>query len=182
MHQETGNTQSSTHTRPAECESRQAIQTRSNHSDRMVPSPRGFPSNLLPVARAPNGPVCHQVQQQTFTVSPVPDPQAWAVDALRLSWEDLDPYYAFPPAAILGKVVKLQDYPCNRIIKCPVRDACLHMGGILAEGSAISASLPTYSVFTSGLNFLGTWHIYLVALGKFSEFGAMTFQPIREVT
>ena len=49
-------------------------------------------------------------------VSPVPDPQAWAVDVLSLSWEDLDPY-AFPPAAILGKVVeKLQDYPCNRII------------------------------------------------------------------
>ena len=49
-------------------------------------------------------------------VSPVPDPQAWAVDALSLSWEDLDPH-AFPPAAILGKVVeKLQDYPCNRVI------------------------------------------------------------------
>ena len=49
-------------------------------------------------------------------VSPVPDPKAWAVDALSLSWENLDPY-AFPPAAILGKVVeKLQDYPCNRII------------------------------------------------------------------
>ena len=49
-------------------------------------------------------------------LSPVPDPQAWAVDALSLSWEDLDPY-AFPPAAILGKVVeKLQDCPCNRII------------------------------------------------------------------
>ena len=38
------------------------------------------------------------------------------MDALSLSWEDLDPY-AFQPAAILGKVVeKLQDYPCNRII------------------------------------------------------------------
>ena len=49
-------------------------------------------------------------------VSPVPDPQAWAVDALSLSWKNLDPY-AFPPAAILGKVVeKLQDYTCNRII------------------------------------------------------------------
>ena len=49
-------------------------------------------------------------------VSPVLDPQAWAVDALSLSWENLDPY-TFPPAAILGKVVeKLQDYPCNRII------------------------------------------------------------------
>ena len=49
-------------------------------------------------------------------VSPVADPQAWAVDALSLSWEGLDPY-ASPPAAILGKVVeKLQDYPCNIII------------------------------------------------------------------
>ena len=49
-------------------------------------------------------------------VSPIPEPQAWAVDELSLSWEDLDPY-AFPPAAILGRVVeKLQDYPCNRRI------------------------------------------------------------------
>ena len=44
-------------------------------------------------------------------VSLVPDPQAWVVDGLSL-----DPY-AFPPAAILGKVLeKLQDYPYNRII------------------------------------------------------------------
>ena len=44
-------------------------------------------------------------------VSPVPDPQASAVDGLSVPWEDLDAY-AFPPAAILGKVVeKLQDYP-----------------------------------------------------------------------
>ena len=49
-------------------------------------------------------------------VLPVPDPLAWAVDALGLSFEDLTPY-AFPPVAILGKVVaKLQDYPCRRII------------------------------------------------------------------
>ena len=49
-------------------------------------------------------------------VSPVPDPLATAVDALSLPWEDLDAY-AFPPAAILGKVVeKLQDTPCKRII------------------------------------------------------------------
>ena len=49
-------------------------------------------------------------------VSPVPDPLATAVDALSLPCEDLDAY-AFPPAAILGKVVeKLQDSPCKRII------------------------------------------------------------------
>ena len=49
-------------------------------------------------------------------VSPVPDSLAEAVDALNLQWEGLDAY-AFPPAAILGKVVeKLQDSPCMRII------------------------------------------------------------------
>ena len=49
-------------------------------------------------------------------VSPVPDSLAVAVDALSFQWEDLDAY-AFPPAAILGKVVeKLQDSPCKRII------------------------------------------------------------------
>ena len=38
------------------------------------------------------------------------------MDALSLHWEDLDAY-AFPPTAILGKVVeKLQDSPCRRII------------------------------------------------------------------
>ena len=49
-------------------------------------------------------------------VSPVSDLLTTAVDALSLPWKDLDAY-AFPPAAILGKVVeKLQDSPCKRII------------------------------------------------------------------
>ena len=49
-------------------------------------------------------------------VSPVPDSLAVAVDALTLPWEDLDAY-AFPPTAILGKVVeKLLDTPCRRLI------------------------------------------------------------------
>ena len=37
-------------------------------------------------------------------VSPVPDPNAWAVDALTVSWENLD-MYVFPPVSLLGKVV-----------------------------------------------------------------------------
>ena len=49
-------------------------------------------------------------------VSPVPDSLAVAVDALTLPWEELDAY-AFPPTAILGRVVeKLLDSPCKRII------------------------------------------------------------------
>ena len=72
-------------------------------------------------------------------VSPVPDPQAWAVDALSLSWENLDPY-AFPPAAILGKVVeKLQDYPCNRIILIATRTQNQSM---LGHPGAMSSQIP----------------------------------------
>ena len=49
-------------------------------------------------------------------VSPVPDPRAWAVDALSIPWENMDPY-AFPPTALLGKVLsKVRDNPCRRMI------------------------------------------------------------------
>ena len=107
VHQETGNSQGTSHPRPAERDSRQAIQTWPDHSDGMVPSPRGVQSYILPVAPATTGPVCDQVQQQTTTVCVTGSgPQAWAVDALSLSWENLD-LYVFPPAAFL--VEKLQD-------------------------------------------------------------------------
>ena len=49
-------------------------------------------------------------------VSPVPDSLACVVDALSLSWEDLD-LYVLPTIAILGKVVvKLRHFPCWRVI------------------------------------------------------------------
>ena len=49
-------------------------------------------------------------------VSPVPDPSAWAVDALTVSWENLD-MYVFPPVSLLGKVVsKLLDHLYKRVI------------------------------------------------------------------
>ena len=52
VHQETGNSQGKSHPRPAERDSRQAIQTWPDHSNRVVLSPR----------------ICHQIQQQTPTV------------------------------------------------------------------------------------------------------------------
>ena len=113
VYQEASNSQSLTHSRPAERGNRQAIQTRPDHPNRMVSPSRGLPNNMQQVALASNRPICHEVQQVT-SVSPVPD-LATAVDALSLPWEDLDTY-AFPAAAILGKVDKLQDSPRNRII------------------------------------------------------------------
>ena len=117
VHQGTGNSQGTSHPRPAECDSSKLSRLGQTIQMEWSLHPEVFQT------------ICsqwHQPQVDLFAtrfnnklpqfVSPVPDPQAWAVDALSLSWEDLDPY-AFPPAAILGKVVeKLQDYPCNRII------------------------------------------------------------------
>ena len=49
-------------------------------------------------------------------VSPIPDPKAWSVDALTLSWENLD-MYLFPPVSLMGKVVsKLSDHWYHRAI------------------------------------------------------------------
>ena len=68
VHQTTGNPQGTSHPWPAEHDSRQAIQTWPDHSNRMVTPPRSFPSNMPPVAPASSGPICHQVQQQTSSV------------------------------------------------------------------------------------------------------------------
>ena len=68
VYQTAGNPQGTSHPRLAERDSRQAIQTWPDHSNRVVTSSRSVPSYMLPVAPAPNGSVCHQIQQQTATV------------------------------------------------------------------------------------------------------------------
>ena len=68
VYQTTGNPQGTSHPRPAERDSRQAIQTWPDNSNRVVTSSSSVPSYMLPVAPAPSGPVCHQVQQQTTTI------------------------------------------------------------------------------------------------------------------
>ena len=68
VHQTAGNPQGTSHPRPAERDSRQAIQTWPDHSNRVVTSSSSIPSCMRKVAPATSGPVCHQVQQQTATV------------------------------------------------------------------------------------------------------------------
>ena len=68
----------------------------------------------------------HRPQEDTFAtrynyklaqyVSPVLDPNVWAVDALAVFWLNLD-MYAFPPVSLLGKVVSKQsDHLYRRVI------------------------------------------------------------------
>ena len=68
VHQETSDPQSPPHSRLLKCGSGQAIQAGPDHSDRMVPPPRGFSSDLQQVAPSSDRPFCHQIQQQTTSV------------------------------------------------------------------------------------------------------------------
>ena len=68
VYQEASNSQSPTHSRPAERGSRQAIQTRPDHPNRVVSPSRGLPNNMQQVAPALNRPICHEVQQQVTSV------------------------------------------------------------------------------------------------------------------
>ena len=68
VYQETGDSKSPTHTRPTECGSRQAIQTRPDHSNRVVSPSRGLPNNMQQVVLTSNRPICHEVQQQVTSV------------------------------------------------------------------------------------------------------------------
>ena len=52
-------------------------------------------------------------------VSPVPDPNAMAVDALNISWQALDGY-VYCPVALIPKVVqKMRTYACRMIVVAP---------------------------------------------------------------
>ena len=93
----------------------------------------------------------HKVPQ---FVSPVPDSLAVAVDALTLSWDELDAY-AFPPTAILGKVVeKLLDSPCKRLILiAPGWPNMPWFWDLVAMSSQVPLSLPNLpSLLTQPFN------------------------------
>ena len=68
VHQEAGDSQGMPHPRLAEHDSRQAIQTGPDHSNRVVTSSRSVQNFMLLVAPAPSRSVCPQVQHQTTTV------------------------------------------------------------------------------------------------------------------
>ena len=52
-------------------------------------------------------------------VSPFQHPLTWEVDALNLSWEELDAY-AFPPTKILSKVInKVTQHYCRILLVAP---------------------------------------------------------------
>ena len=68
VYQETSDTESPTHSGLAERGGRQAVQIRTDHSNRVVPPSAGIRSNMLQVAPTSNRPLCHQIQQQATSL------------------------------------------------------------------------------------------------------------------
>ena len=62
VRQKSSNSKSPTHSMPAECGHRQAIQARPDHPNRVVSPSGGLSSNMQQVAPASNKPICHEVQ------------------------------------------------------------------------------------------------------------------------
>ena len=59
---------------------------------------------------------------------------------------------------------------------------CIQEKGEEREGPPAPTFSIAYSSSTNGGILSPIFHMYAVALGQFSEYGVMTFQPIREVT
>ena len=64
----TSDSKGPTHPRPFKCDSGQAIQAGSDHSNRVVPPSRSFSANMQTMAPPSNRPVCHEVQPQVTSV------------------------------------------------------------------------------------------------------------------
>ena len=94
------------------------------------------------VAPAPNRPICHEVQQQVASVC-VTGTRSPGHSSGCTPWEDLDAY-AFPPVAILGKLMEnLQDSPCKRIMLiAPGWPNMPWLWDLVAMSSQVPLSLP----------------------------------------
>ena len=110
----------SPHTALSECDSRQPFMQGQNYTNRMVSSSKDFSEDLQ---------IWHRPMVDMFAtkmnnklplyVSPVPDPNAMAVDALNISWQALDGY-AYCPIALIPKMIqKMKTYACQMIVIAP---------------------------------------------------------------
>ena len=116
VYQAASNPQGTSHPRPAERGSRQAIQTWPDHSNRVVTSSRSVPNYMQPVASSSSGLICHHILQQKPTVCLAgPRPPGLGSGGTQPILGGPGPI-RLPTGSHLGQVLKLQDYPCNRVI------------------------------------------------------------------
>ena len=114
------NPESQTHSRVSECDGRPSIQVEPSGVNRMVTASTGV-QNICQKWFTPHVDLfaTHLNHIRPLYVSPVPDPNAWDIDALNINWMGLTAY-AHPPAALLHRVIqKIRQCHCLIIVIAP---------------------------------------------------------------
>ena len=68
------------------------------------------------------------------------------------------------------------------LIKCPARDACLYLGERVGPPALPAPLASAFSIAYSSATTGQILFKFSTCMGKISEYGVRTFQPIREVT
>ena len=99
--------QSQAHCRLFEHNSGPPIQTQSAYFDRVESTFRDCQSDFSVLGNSKGGHVCNSPQYPPILqfMSPIPEPQALAVDALSLDWQGRS-LYMFPPFPLFNKVIQ----------------------------------------------------------------------------
>ena len=87
------NLKSLTHPRVSECDGRPSVQVKPSPVKRMVTASTGVQTDMSQVVHSSCRSICHKVP---LYVSPVPDQNAWDIDALNINWSGLTAY-SYPP-------------------------------------------------------------------------------------
>ena len=114
------NIESQAHPRVPECDGRPAVQVQPSAVNRMISASAGVQTDL-PEVFTPHVDLfaTHLNHKLPLYVSPVPDPEAWDIDALNINWTNLTAY-AYPPTALLHKVIqKIKQCHCLIIVIAP---------------------------------------------------------------
>ena len=109
------NLKSQTHSRVSECDGRPSVQVESSPVHRMVLKqicPKWFTPHVDLFATSLN----HKVP---LYVSPVPDQNAWDIDALNINWSGLTAYVYHPTSLLYRVIQKVRQSSCLIIVIAP---------------------------------------------------------------
>ena len=102
----------------SECDGR-PIQVEPSTVDRMVTASAGVQTDQKWFTPHVDLFATHLNHKLPLYVSPVPDPKAWDIDALNISWMGLTAY-AYPPTGLLHRVIqKIRQCHCLIIVIAP---------------------------------------------------------------
>ena len=114
------NIESQTHSRVSECDGRPSVQVEPVQSTEWSLHPQVF-KQICQKWFTPHVDLfaTHLNHKLPLYVSPVPDPNAWDIDALNINWTGLTAY-AYPPTALIHRVIqKIRQCYCLIIVKAP---------------------------------------------------------------